>query len=395
MTDNSDDVSFDEPLESNDPAEHFADELEAGAQQWRDNLNDVFRCVGDRGWLDTLDPTDVPNPKPLLRIRDSGKPWLERGKAGMVAAPGGTGKTTALLQLAVSVASGTPWLDTFEVPNEAVGPVCVALSETDDRNLQRRLIQIVRHKGIDRDALERLQRNLYAVPLVGRPSTLTQPTMPDWRRQLVEQRLERPSPEVQNALERSVEGYTEFAERFESALGRAGEPWRLIVLDPLQRFGADDVETDQAAATRFVELLERWARREWTDDTDTGPAVLVSHHTRKTANVHPLELVRRQGAARGSSALTDGVRWQANMAWGEYDGRNGTREVVLLDVPKTNIGPRGETIYLDRTGDGLLGKRDALPRNAIRAPGESDDDGNQAGDNNQNDDHNGNSARGL
>jgi len=377
MTDETDKqgVPAAELKESDDELAGKADEAEG---RWREKLGDVFNSIDGHEWSLELD--DLPERRPLLELENSGEPWLDRGKAGMVAAPGGTGKTQALLQLAVSVASGTPFLDTFKVPEAAVGPVCVALSETDDRDIRRRLAHIVNHKGLDGDAMDRMRRNLYAVPLVGRSSILTQPTMPDWKRLEIQQRQNIPDTDLINALKRSVEGYTDFAGRFDSALDDAGEPWRLIVLDPLQRFGADDVETDQAAATRFVELLEKWARKQWAD-AETGPAVLVSHHTRKSADTHPLELVSRQGAARGASALTDGVRWQANMAWGEHTQHGETCEVVLLDVPKTNIGPRGDTVFMDRTTGGVLSKRGPLSRDAISPPGESDD----GGDNDSND----------
>ena len=56
--------------------------------------------------------------------------------------------------------------------------------------------------------------------------------------------------------------------------------------------------------TRFVEALEALAKA-------TGAAVLVVHHMNKGSANSPEQ---SQDASRGSSALTDGVRWQMNLA---------------------------------------------------------------------------------
>jgi len=92
---------------------------------------------------------------------------------------------------------------------------------------------------------------------------------------------------------------------------------KLILLDPASRFKGGD-ENAAADATRFVEALEYIAR-------ETGTAVLAVHHANKASlNGNGAS----QAAARGSSALTDGVRWQMNLSTMTPDetGRYGIEE---------------------------------------------------------------------
>lgn len=60
-------------------------------------------------------------------------------------------KTWDAIDLAVSVASGTPWLNHF--PIDDVGPVLVFVGEGGDRQIVRRIEAIARAKDLDPDAL--------------------------------------------------------------------------------------------------------------------------------------------------------------------------------------------------------------------------------------------------
>src|SRR3546814_14499736 len=80
---------------------------------------------------------------------------------------------------------------------------------------------------------------------------------------------------------------------------------KLIVIDPASRFrGGNENSADDV--TRFVEQLERLRQ-------ETGATVLVCHHANK-ASMNETTGVRGQAATRGSSAMTDGVRWQLNLS---------------------------------------------------------------------------------
>jgi AAA domain len=89
----------------------------------------------------------------LAGIDQAGPPaWLVEGlwprdAYGVFAAGDKAGKTWAILDLALSVAAGRPWLGRFARPPS--GRVLVFLGEGGDRAVVRRLRAIAAHKGID------------------------------------------------------------------------------------------------------------------------------------------------------------------------------------------------------------------------------------------------------
>ena len=89
----------------------------------------------------------------LARVDAAGPPaWLVEGlwprdAYGVFAAEDKAGKTWAILDLALSVAAGHPWLGRFACP--PAGRVLVFLGEGGDRAMVRRLRAIAAHKGIN------------------------------------------------------------------------------------------------------------------------------------------------------------------------------------------------------------------------------------------------------
>jgi hypothetical protein len=89
----------------------------------------------------------------LARVEAAGPPaWLVEGvwprdAYGVFAAEDKAGKTWAILDLAVSVAAGVPWLGRFPCPPS--GRVLVFLGEGGERAMVRRLRAIAEHKGVD------------------------------------------------------------------------------------------------------------------------------------------------------------------------------------------------------------------------------------------------------
>jgi AAA domain len=106
----------------------------------------------------------------LARVQAAGPPtWLIEGvwprdAYGVFAAEDKAGKTWAILDLAVSVAAGAPWLGHFSCP--ASGPVLVFLGEGGERAMVRRLRAICAHKHLDLNELatRRLLRLCFRVP---------------------------------------------------------------------------------------------------------------------------------------------------------------------------------------------------------------------------------------
>ena len=303
------------------------------------------------GWVrleDLGEPWLVEDPPPmprLLHTPDKQGCFLPRGKVGMLVAAGGRGKSQALADLAVAVASGGKWLRTY--PVEAPGRVLLAYGEEDLDEARRRLHRTARAAGLlpdhrgtwAADGAERfnlLRRNLELLPLYGKPAALVDPDNPDLA--------------------------STFAEALLARLAEPGEPWALVILDPGARFMGPMAETDNAAATRFVEVLEQLTQ------IPGGPTVLLAHHTNKAALA---EEDSNQGAARGSSALVDGARWVANLdsvplvPYKKNDPDRSDKKAkalaklvellpdkgdrirfLRLHVTKTNYGPRVEPLDL-------------------------------------------------
>jgi hypothetical protein len=109
----------------------------------------------------------------VARVAAAGEPrWLIQGlwpadAYGVLAAQEKAGKTWAALDLAVSVATGQPWLDHFACPNP--GPVLVFLGEGGERATVRRIEAIATAKGIDPDQLADQLRLCFRVPRLAAP----------------------------------------------------------------------------------------------------------------------------------------------------------------------------------------------------------------------------------
>jgi RecA-family ATPase len=93
--------------------------------------------------------------------------WLVEGlwpadAYGVLAAEDKAGKTWAILDLAVSVAAGQPWLGTFPCPRP--GRVLLFLGEGGQRAMVRRLRAICAHKHLAAEALAARLRLCFRVP---------------------------------------------------------------------------------------------------------------------------------------------------------------------------------------------------------------------------------------
>ena len=135
---------------------------------------------------------------------------------------------------------------------------------------------------------------------------------------------------------------------------------RLIVFDPLRQFHDGD-ENDTAFMTAVVARFQRLAR-------DTGSAVLLAHHANRSSISSGTG--EQVGASRGCTALTDGVRWQANLspvsdALASELGieRADLRDYVRLDCSKANYARPSATVVLRKAPEsGLM---------TLWAPGQS------------------------
>lgn len=235
--------------------------------------------------------TDEPPPRRwLLRMgtgeRSAG--FYPMGKVGILAAPGGTGKSMALVGLALAVTSGRPWLQAgrgshvdagFGVATP--GRVALLLGEEDPEDVARRVYFTARMMGLTDEEQARVRERLWVGPLAGEDVSL-----------------------VDKDGERDARADELFG-RLKGIGKAAGEPWSAVLVDPLSRFGGVGAETDNALATRAIQALERLTK------LDGSPAVLLAHHVRKGATDGKGAPKDDADAIRGSSAIVDGARWAA------------------------------------------------------------------------------------
>lgn len=278
----------------------------------------------------------APQPRDWL-LKQGAEGLFPAGKCGLLVAPGGVGKTMALAQLALAIASGFDWLGRdggrqgYSVPKR--GKVLLVLGEEDREEAHRRLYAAAQNRQAFAfaDAAE-LEHEAFAeerrAEAAARITLLTLAGMP--------------CSFISRADRYNEPTTSSFLDAFRAKLEReAGEEgWRAIIIDPLSRFAGLDAETDNACATRFVQAIEKLA-------TVKGhPGIVVSHHTAKVARSDK-DFGADAAAARGSSALVDGFRWVANLV------RLGDG-VVRFGVSKSNYGAHGEPIHLRREEGGAL-----------------------------------------
>ncbi len=295
-----------------------------------------FKPLGELGpWL-----TEEPPPRRwLLKTRPKGSEppegVLPLAVVGMLAAQGAAGKTWALTQLALSVSTGHAWLDNYAV--DEPGNVLLALGEEPEDEVRWRLYYAAQEMGLTEEEKRIAAVRLFPLALSGRQVALTLASDVAEKAGLTEL----PETPVAQALRKRLEG----------------REWRLIEVDPLSRFAGPDVELDAAQATRFIQVLETFTR------VAGNPTVIFAHHTGKAARKDS-QRGADATAARGSSALSDAVRWQANLVPERklFDDLYPASKPRLLTVsfPKTTRSPYTADLRLVRGRHGVLRPADEM-----------------------------------
>jgi RecA-family ATPase len=274
----------------------------------------IFRALAELG------PDPLANPprarQYLLSVPQSGSfaGMLPLGKTAMLAAAGSAGKTMAMLQLAVSVATGRPWLGTFHVDHP--GRVFALLAEESTEEVHRRLCLVSDAMRLDEGARALVTDRLRFAAMEGRPVAAV-------------------SQDAGGNVDE-----TPWLGQLRDEL-RAQGPARLVVLDPLSRLGSADTELSNAAATRFVQAIETLI------EASGGGTILVCHHTSKDARKGGKA---HQTNARGASALTDAFRWQ-----GEFEPAGADEpDALTFKVTKSNYARVPKPVALRRGFGGVL-----------------------------------------
>lgn len=221
-------------------------------------------------------------------------PGLRAGQVGLVTAPGGTGKSYLLLEIAMSVASGQTLIPGLEV--RAGGKVCLLNFEDDRFDIEQRGNAVLRH------------------------FTSLEPTG--------------------NLFVASMSGYTLSLLNGKGETGDEDVRWlkeqcrdmRLVVLDPLSHLHTAD-ENSASQMSKMIQILKGVGQ-------ETGTAILVAHHTGKNAVLNGQGGL--QQSARGSSALVDASRvvmtlqrlketdsFSLELTWAKLNGVAPIRPVIL------------------------------------------------------------------
>lgn len=315
-----------------------------------DDINDLHQERGAAAVQAVMDAAcvveaDAPGAEPLFPLGEASiatmlatapkareyiiTPLLPRGVTGALVAPGGTGKSFMLMQLAAAVASGSPLLG-YEVPEPA--GVLMLAAEDDREEIHRRMAAIVgsfhdrEPEPHEMEMLKELAANLYIQPRVGEENRLTM-RGPDGNVIL--------SPLVDRII----------------ATARQIENLKLIILDPVSRFRSGD-ENSSEDATRLVEACERIRKA-------TNATVLLAHHTRKGAS-------GLQDDIRGASAFVDGLRWAATLHRLNADDakeygmdREEAAKYLRFQLVKANYVAPQDPVFLERGEGGKLIKTEA------------------------------------
>lgn len=237
-------------------------------------------------------------------------PGMLAGTVGSLVSPGGVGKSYLSLEWAVLVATGVNLMGLdFDVK---CGRVVMLCAEDPADALKHRLHALGTH--LDVEARRQMSVNVEVFPLVGHPFDLMKESCFDW------------------TLER--------------ACGR-----RLMLIDTLRRIHVAD-ENDGGEMAALLGQMERITAR-------TGCSILFLHHTTKAAALNGQGDM--QQASRGSSVLTDNIRWQAFLGGmtKEEAKEHGIPEqargqFVRFGIPKRNYGAPMPDLWLRRGEGGVL-----------------------------------------
>ncbi len=282
----------------------------------------------------------TPPPMKYL-VRD----FIPAGIAGCLYSPGGTGKSTLALDLAIRVAIApiisSLWLGTF--PVTLGGTVVYFSAEEPEDVLHRRfqsLCNAIAEENLVRNDLvfAEAEKNLFLANLWGKVNTLF---------------------DITNTSLVASDEYRKVQDVLEKLKDRG--PVRLIVIDTRSRFsGAEGA--GNALVSREVALFEKLA-------FESGATVLILHHTNKAS----LQGGNAMAAQRGESALLDCLRFgiylqtlseEAARAQGISD--EDRKKYLVITNSKQNYSEIQGPVVVRREGF-QFSKSDALPKGKVGA----------------------------
>lgn len=237
-------------------------------------------------------------------------PGMLSGSVGSLVAPGGAGKSMLALQLAIWLTSGADILG-FGADEDCKS--VAYLSAEDPKPVLRQRLYAIGEALSDRQK-EQVEEHLLLM------------------------HLDRVKPDLLSAA-------------WLKELQALAEDHDLLVLDTLRRFHSCDENSgsEMAALLSKLEIVS----------AQTGCAVLFLHHTSKSATWNQLGDI--QQSSRGSSVLTDNVRWQGYLVGmtpneAKHYGvpAAAVRQYVRFGVSKSNYHRADHQHWFVRGETGLL-----------------------------------------
>jgi len=267
------------------------------------------------------------------RPREYVLPGMIPGTVGSIVSPGGQGKSILALILAHLVAGGVDLLDLGTFP---MGRVIYLSAEDNEDIIHERLHHIGSKLNIGQR--ESCSKWIYAEDLT------------------------KVTPDLING---------ELAEEWRKEIERLASQSRLLLLDTLRSFHSADENNSQAMAVLIGHLRAIASR--------TGCAIIFLHHSSKALAVNGQGDL--QQASRGSSVLTDNIRWQSYLAGmtneesEKFTDENGQpigedrRHYVRFGISKQNHGSPFTERWFRRGNGGILEPASLSP--ATRKPAAS------------------------
>jgi regulatory protein RepA len=221
-------------------------------------MTDVMKNARANDWKKAFST----EPKP----REYVLPGLMPGTVGSIISPGGQGKSILALMLSCLVGGG---IDLLELGTFPMGNVVYLSAEDSEDILDERIFYIGTklHPGQRENCIEGVSTK----------------------------DLTRCDPDLING---------DYAVAWRKAIEEEATGARLLILDTLRNFHSSD-ENNSTAMSVLIGCLRGIAAR-------TGCAILFLHHTNKSSAINGQGDM--QQASRGSSVLTDNIRWQAYLA---------------------------------------------------------------------------------
>ena len=231
-------------------------------------------------------------------------PSLRPRTVGLIVAQEGVGKSFLALEIGLAKASGCDLTGIGISPGKGV----VYFSKEDPQEIIEERLQSIA-PFIPNEGMARADE-LEIVSLYGRPATL-------------------------------VSEKSTVNEKLVKKIIKTGSGKDLLIFDTLRKL--HDLEENSSGEMKvLLEIFDRIA-------LETGAAVLLVHHTNKSANLNGQQ--GDQSSARGSNAIVGSTRWSLHLETIKDD--SGEKR-IKVSIPRASYGPEGGEWWLERTDGGVL-----------------------------------------